>query len=286
MDKVFKHVAIVGLGLIGGSLARAIKSRNLAEKITGYGRKSERMKKALDLGLIDDYFTGFERGFEDVDLVVIGTPVSKIALNVKELIPYLCSGTVVTDVGSVKEAIVADIEAGIPEDIFYIGGHPIAGTENSGFEYSLEDLFEGRICVLTPTDNSDDNALQALKQFWSSVGARVLCMDAKDHDRIFAAVSHLPHMVAFALVNAIADMKVSGEDILQYSAGGFKDFTRIAASDPVMWRDIAIMNKESILSVLECFENSLSELKDAILKQDGSTLEQMFRRSRNKRRAI
>lgn len=286
MDKVFKHVAIVGLGLIGGSLARAIKSRNLAEKITGYGRKSERMKKALELGLIDDYFVGFERGFEDVDLVVIGTPVSKIALNAGQLMSYLRPGTVVTDVGSVKEAIVADIEAGIPEDVFYIGGHPIAGTENSGFEYSIEDLFEGRICVLTPTDNSDDNALQALKQFWSSVGARVLCMDAKDHDRIFAAVSHLPHMVAFSLVNAIADMKVLGEDILQYSAGGFKDFTRIAASDPVMWRDIAIMNKESILSMLECFENSLSELKDAILKQDGSVLEQMFRRSRNKRRAI
>lgn len=286
MEKIFKHVAIIGLGLIGGSLARAIRERSLADKITGYGRSLERMEKAHALGLVDEFYIGFEKGLEDVDLVITGTPVRTIVQKIREVIPYLRSGTVVTDVGSVKGGIVEEIETHVPEDIFFIGGHPIAGTENSGFESSMAELFENRVCVLTPTENSDQQSLTRLEQFWKMVGSRVIYMDVKTHDRVFAAISHLPHMVAFSLVNAIVDMKGFEGNILQYSAGGLKDFTRIAASDTVMWRDIALMNKDNIICALDCFENSLATLKDAILREDEKSIKELFEKSRDTRKGM
>ncbi len=286
MEKIFKHVAIVGLGLIGGSLAMAIKKRNMADKIIGYGRSFERMKKACEMGLVDEFHVSFKKGLEDADLVVIGTPVRTVSRIAGGLIPFLKPGVTVTDVGSVKEEIVNTVETCMPENRFFIGGHPIAGTENSGFESAIADLFENRIFVLTPTENSDSEVLNKLELFWKMTGARVICMDASTHDRIFAAVSHLPHMVAFSLVNAMVDMKDFEENILQFSAGGFKDFTRIAASDPVMWRDIALQNRENILHSIDFFENSLSRLKDAITRNDGKMIEELFKTSRDTRLGI
>ncbi len=286
MDKIFKNIGIVGLGLIGGSLARTIKKRNLADTIVGFGRNQERMQKACGLGLIDEFYVGYEQGFKDIDLVVLGTPVKTIIHIAREVIPHLSPGTVITDVGSVKAQIVEQIEAIMPPGLHFIGGHPIAGTENSGFEWSLTDLFEDRKCILTPTDNSNQRALDRLKQFWIQAGSRVICMDVKTHDMILAAISHLPHMVAFSLVNAIVDMEDSKNNILQYSAGGFKDFTRIAASDPVMWRDIALLNKENLIRSIDFFEKALASLKDAIQREDGKNIEELFWKSHDTRRGI
>jgi len=174
----------------------------------------------------------------------------------------------------------------MPEGISFIGGHPIAGTENSGYEASCAGLFENRVCILTPTLNTNAGALEHIKSLWAAAGSRVVLMDVATHDKIIAAISHLPHMVAFSLVNALVEMKDFEQNILQYSAGGFRDFTRIAASDPVMWRDIALMNRDNLLATLDFFMNSLGELKDAIQAGNGSKLETLFRQSRDTRRGI
>jgi prephenate dehydrogenase len=286
LTQLFKHIAIAGLGLIGGSLARDIRQRGLAGRITGCGRNPERMQQARDLGLVDDYVVGFSRELGDADLVIVGTPVRAITRTIQDLAPCLQPGTIVTDVGSVKAPIVAGAEAVMPPGVFFVGGHPIAGTENSGFEASVTGLFENRICVLTPTAASHQEALARLEGFWKSVGSRVIRMDVQTHDRIFAGISHLPHMVAFSLVNALVDMRGFDLQILQYSAGGFRDFTRIAASDPVMWRDIALLNRENIVSALEVFERTLHLLKQAITAGDENTIERFFQKSRDTRREI
>ncbi|MEI6126365.1 MAG: prephenate dehydrogenase/arogenate dehydrogenase family protein [Pseudomonadota bacterium] len=286
MEKIFKHIAIAGLGLIGGSLARDIKDKGLADKITGYGRNAERMKKARALGIVDECFVGFDTGLDDADLVIIGTPVGMIEPTAKEMAPHLRPGTIVTDVGSVKAAIVEALEPQMPHGVCFIGGHPISGAENSGFEAALSGLFANRVCVLTPTDGSNQQALARLKLFWERIGSRVVLMDKNTHDRIFAGISHLPHMVAFSLVNALVDMEDFEKQILEYSAGGFKDFTRIAASDPVMWRDIALMNRDNILSALGFFETSLAALKGALIEEDEKKIEELFRKSRDTRQRI
>lgn len=286
MEKIFKHIAIAGLGLIGGSIARDIKDKGLADTVTGYGRSPERMKKAMALGLIDEYFVGYEEGLDAADLVIIGTPVRMITQTAKDMAPHLKPGTTLTDVGSVKAEIVAALEPLMPAGVCFIGGHPVAGTENSGFESSLSGLFESRVCVLTPTANSNQKALARLERFWQMIGSSVILMDVNAHDRIFAGISHLPHMVAFSLVNALVDMEGFEKQILEYSAGGFKDFTRIAASDPVMWRDIALMNRDNILRALGFFENSLAALKGALAGGDEKKIEELFQKSRDTRRGI
>lgn len=286
MTQLFKHIAIAGLGLIGGSLARDIRQRGLAGRITGYGRNPERMQQARSLGLVDDCFVGFDKGLDDADLVIVGTPVSTIPQTIRDLAPYLPAGAIVTDVGSVKTAVVAEVEPLMPPNVFFIGGHPIAGTENSGFESSVHGLFENRICVLTPTGASHQESLAKLEAFWEGVGSRVIRMDVQTHDRIFAGISHLPHMVAFSLVNALVDMQGFDRQILQYSAGGFRDFTRIAASDPVMWRDIALLNRDNIVHAIEVFERSLHRIKQAISTGDEKMMESFFQKSRDTRREI
>ncbi len=284
--KKFKNIAIAGLGLIGGSLALSIKENKLAETVTGFGRSRERIKKAFDMGIIDNFFTEFEEGLENADMVIIGTPVRTITSIAEEIIPHLQPGTILSDVGSVKTPVVRSIESTVREDVFFIGGHPIAGTENSGFEASVSTLFNNRICVLTPTEKSNPEALMRLEDFWQSVGSRVIIMDSQRHDSIFAAISHLPHMVAFSLVDAIQQMERFEKNILEYSAGGFKDFTRIAASDPVMWLDIALMNKNKIVEAIDYFESSLAKLKSSILSGDEETIKQTFETARDKRRSI
>jgi len=286
VKSAFQHIAICGLGLIGGSLARDIKKLGLAETITGFGRNPERLKKAADMGLIDAWSTDFSDGISQADLIIIGTPVRLIPQQILSLLPHVKQGAVITDVGSVKTAIIQQVEPNIPPGVHFIGGHPIAGTENSGFEASLAGLFDMRACVLTPTESTNPQALLAVENFWASVGATVVQMDMQTHDLIFAGISHLPHMVAFSLVNAVSDMESSSRQILQYSAGGFRDFTRIAASDPVMWRDIALMNKEHILQAIGFFEKSLNDLKREITDNNADGIERFFQKSHDTRRAI
>lgn len=286
METIFNHIAIVGLGLIGGSLARVVKQQKLAHTVSAFGRNIERLQKARELGLVDNCYERFEDGLHEADAVVIATPVGIIEEQALALAPYLRSGAVVTDVGSVKGPLVAALEPRMPRGTFFIGGHPIAGTENSGFESSFPELFEGRICVLTPTRQSDAGALERIRKLWIAAGSSVVLMDAEVHDKIVAAISHLPHMVAFSLVNAIAGMKDFEQNILEYSAGGFRDFTRIAASDPVMWRDIALMNRDNLLQTLDFFTRALDDLKDAVYSGNGDKLEGLFRQSRDTRRGI
>jgi prephenate dehydrogenase len=283
---IFDHIAIVGLGLIGGSLARVVKQQKLAHTVSAFGRSIERLQKARELGLVDNCYTRFEDGLHEADAVVIATPVGIIEEQVLALAPHLRGGAVVTDVGSVKGPLVAALEPRMPQGTFFIGGHPIAGTENSGFESSFAELFAGRICVLTPTRQSDAGALERVRKLWIAAGSSVVLMDAEVHDKIVAAISHLPHMVAFTLVNAIAGMKDFEQNILEYSAGGFRDFTRIAASDPVMWRDIALMNRDNLLQTLDFFTRALEDLKDAVCSGNGGKLEELFRESRDTRRGI
>ena len=287
MKTAFEHIAIIGLGLIGGSLAHAVRRKKLVRKITGYGRNPARLQKACALGLVDDYSVEFDKGLKGADLVVIGTPVRVIAQQARQIIPQLLPGTVITDVGSVKGHVVHEIEPLVGSDVFFVGGHPIAGTENSGFEAAMPDLFEERICVLTPTDHTNSQAYERLQRFWQQVGSRVVSMDVQTHDMIFAAISHLPHMVAFSLVNAIVALEdFEKNNILQYSAGGFKDFTRIAASDPVMWRDIALMNRDNILRSLDFFQQALDVLREAVRREDAERIEDFFCKSRDARSGI
>ncbi len=283
---LFRQIAIVGLGLIGGSLAQAAKKKNLAQRVTAFGRNGKRLKQAQQHGIVDDYRIGFTGGFEEVDLVVIATPVGAIVELARIIAPHLNDGTIITDVGSVKAAIVRALDTDLPQRVHFIGGHPIAGTENSGFEASFAELFENRMCVLTPTPVSDQTALARVTDLWSAAGCTVVSMDVDAHDKIFAAVSHLPHMVAFSLVNAIVDMKDYVRESLQYSAGGFKDFTRIAASDPIMWRDIALMNRDNLLRTMDFFSQSIAELQHAIQTSDGKKMQAFFQRAHDARRNI
>ena len=286
MNPSFPNIAICGLGLIGGSLARDIRRLGLAGSITGFGRSAERLEKAAGMGLIDSWHTDFSEGIPAADLIVIGTPVRLIPQQIMALLPYAKQGAIITDVGSVKTAILEQVEGSMPPGVHFVGGHPIAGTEDSGFEASFPGLFEKRSCVLTPTASTDPAALDEVERLWRAVGATVVRMDSHTHDLIFAGVSHLPHMVAFSLVNAVSDMEKNPQQILQYSAGGFRDFTRIAASDPVMWRDIALMNKKHIMDAIGFFEQSLGELKRHISGNDAAEIERFFQKSHDTRRAI
>jgi prephenate dehydrogenase len=286
MSPRFKNIAIVGVGLIGGCVARDVRERDLAGKITGYGRNAKRLAGAAEQGIIDSWHDVYNDSLAEADLVIVGTPVRAIAPIVCDIVPHLSSGAIVTDVGSVKKSIVDAVESRVPAGVAFIGGHPIAGTEDSGYESSFAGLFENRVCVLTPGQCSCSRDVDSLESFWRALGAEVVRMAPEEHDRIFAAISHLPHMVAFSLVNAIVNMQGFDSSILRYSAGGFRDFTRIAASDPVMWRDIAMMNRDNVLDTIKHVEDTLSELARAIEAGDENEIERLFQKSRDTRRSI
>jgi prephenate dehydrogenase len=221
-----------------------------------------------------------------VDIVVIATPVGVIIDLVRDMAASLKPDTIITDVGSVKKRIVYEIESFLPAHLHFVGAHPIAGTENSGFKASHAHLFQGARCVITPSSSTNSFAMAKVKDLWEKVGCDVILMDAEKHDRIFAAVSHLPHLIAYCLVSAVIDVEKKEEGILNFSAGGFKDFTRIAASDPVMWRDILLMNKENMLPLIDHFKKVLEEFKAYILKEDSERLTSEFDKSRTLRRMI
>ena len=288
----FNKVAIIGVGLIGGSLAIILREKGIAKNIVGVGRGIKNLKTAKKLGVVNSYTQDAREGVQDADLVVVAIPVASITKVIKEALPSLKKGAIVTDVGSVKKNIVDEVEKILPDTIHFVAGHPIAGTENAGVEAAFPTLFQNRRCILTPAKKTNKAALEKVKKLWEIAGSEVILMDAEKHDKILAAVSHLPHVVAYCLVNTVSNIHVPegfnrGNDfnasIVKYSAGGFKDFTRIASSPPEMWRDICLLNKDAILDVVRRFKETLIGLEEMIKKSDGDGLQKEFEKAKEVR---
>jgi prephenate dehydrogenase len=282
----FDRIAIVGVGLIGGSLALAARRQGVFGHITGIGRHTGSLEKAKSLGVIDHYSLDLLEGVKNAQLVVVATPVGVIVPLIEKMLPSLSSGTIITDVGSVKAPILELLDRLPLSGARFVGGHPIAGTENSGVEAAFPDLFKGRKCVLTPSTRTDPAALAAIHDLWNEVGAEVITMDGQTHDFIFGAVSHLPHVLAFGLVNFLNDLKEVEGDLAKYSGGGLKDFTRIAASDPVMWRDIALSNRSNLLTLIDGYLKAIQDLRDLISQEDSPRLLESIQKSRTIRRTL
>ena len=284
---MFKKVCIIGCGLIGSSLARAIKKNNLADKIVSSNRSDTINKKVIELKIVDQSSVDTKKMVEGSDLVIIATPLSSYEDVILKIKDSLKNGTILTDVGSVKENIISLIEKNIPENISWIPSHPIAGTEDSGPESGFSQLFKDRWCILTPSKKAKEKEINLLKSFWEKVGSKVDIMEAKQHDYILSITSHIPHLIAYNVVNTtlnIQDEKQS--DIIKYSAGGLRDFTRIAASDPIMWRDIFIQNKKNTSEMINKFIENLENLKEAIESEDGKKLEKIFLKTKKIRQNI
>ena len=282
----FNKVTIIGVGLIGGSLARVLKDRGLAAEITGAGRSRETLELALKLGVIDHMGHGMSHAVESSDLVVLASPVGVFETVVREIAPHLKKGSILTDVGSVKGGLVRTIEALLPAGVHYVPGHPIAGKEKHGVAESSGALFLDAKCILTPTEKTDAQALETVKSLWHAAGAKVLIMSPAAHDHIFSAVSHLPHAAAYAMVNTVAEYNEGAENYIAFSGAGFRDFTRIAASSPEMWRDICLLNGPNIVEMIERYQASLARIKKAIQHQDGVKLEKLFQSASVLRRGL
>ena len=287
MSVQFRRVALIGIGLIGSSLAHAMRRKKLAGEITGFARSEATRAKARDLGLVDAVFPSPGGAVEDADLVILCSPVGTYAALAAEIAPALKPGAILTDVGSVKGAVVRDVEGHVPPGVHFIPGHPIAGTEQSGPESGFAELFINRWCILTPLPGADTQAVEKLSEFWRGCGSNVEIMTPEHHDLVLAITSHLPHLIAYNIVSTAADLEeVTSSEVIKYSAGGFRDFTRIAASDPTMWRDVFLNNKDAVLEMLGRFSEDLSALQRAIRWGDGDTLFNIFSRSRQIRRGI
>ncbi len=270
------RLALVGVGLIGSSFALALRRAGAVGTVVGSDRSREHLDNALALGIIDQSAESAQEAVRDADLVFVAVPVCSICDVVGQVSAGLKPGSIVTDGGSVKAGITETCSRLMPAGSSFIGGHPIAGTEHSGPAAAFASLFDSRRCILTPLPDADPAAVTTVTRLWQAAGARVSCMEPHHHDRIFAEISHLPHMAAYALVHAVGTADVEGENVLSYTAGGFRDFTRIASSDPAMWRDIAIMNRQSLLKSIDGFSGSLADLRQRIEQEDGPGLEAFF----------
>ena len=279
-------LAVVGVGLIGGSLALALKEAGAVGHVVGIGRGLPNLETALRLGVVDSYTLDLAEGVADADVIFLATPVQALGTVAEQAMPHLKAGAIITDGGSVKQAVIDAIEPYLRDDVHFVPGHPIAGTENSGAEAAFATLYRDRRCILTPTGKTASEALDRILSMWQLVGSQVVIMDVEKHDRVLAAISHLPHMVAYALVNAVGSYDRYNENILEYSAGGFRDFTRIASSDPTMWRDIAMTNREALIEMMEQFETFFAELKEDVAIGSGERLFEFFRRSKESRDEI
>ncbi len=276
----FRRLAIVGVGLIGGSLARALRRAGKRLEIVGYGRNHLNLQRALELGVIDRFETRLADAVQGADMIVVAVPVGSMARVLGELAPHVGADAVITDVGSTKGSVIDDARAALGEILpQFVPGHPIAGNERRGVEASTAGLFEDRAVLLTPVSETRPIALARVRAMWQTAGARVIEMDAPRHDRILAATSHLPHVLAYTLVETLAGMD-DGEEIFNYAAGGFRDFTRIASSDPLMWRDICVANRDAILAALEAYRRRLDEVSQAIERADGDALIRLFERAK------
>jgi len=283
---LFGQIAVVGVGLIGGSLALALKQAGEVTEVIGIGRGLKNLERAKALGVVDSYTQDLAAGVAEADLVFLATPVCSLAQVAGIALKAMKPGAILTDGGSVKGEVIAEIEPLLPDGIHFVPGHPIAGTENSGAEAAFATLYHERRCILTPTALTDAEALDRVARMWRIAGSDVVTMGAEKHDRILAAISHLPHMIAYTLVNAVGSYDRFEENILEFSAGGFRDFTRIASSDPTMWRDIALANQEALLEMLERYQRFLDELRQDIEAGNGQVLHDFFLRSKELRDAI
>ena len=283
----FGRVAMIGIGLINGSLAKVIKRDGLADEIVGCSRREETLSRALDLGLVDRTTTDPGEAVIGADLVVIGTPTGAAGAVAEAMTSTLSRDAIITDVGSIKAKVIEDVLPHLPFRSRFVPGHPVAGTENSGPDAAFDTLFVGRHCILTPIAETDPDALAKVRALWDAAGSRISIMTAAHHDQVLAITSHLPHLIAYTIVGTVADLEDHLQtEVLRYSAGGFTDFTRIAGSDPVMWRDIFLNNKDAVLEMLGRFSEDLSLLQRAIRWDDGETLQALFTRTREIRRGV
>jgi cyclohexadieny/prephenate dehydrogenase len=286
-DVHFNKIALIGIGLIGSSLARIIRQKNLAETISIMTRSQATLDEARKLDLGDEYSTDYGDVVRHADLIIVSVPVGASASVAKDIAFHLKPGAIVTDVGSTKTSVIEQMQPHIPEGVHFIPGHPIAGTERSGPDAGFAELFDGKWCILTPLENTDPDAMEKLKVFWEACGSNIDLMDHEHHDRVLAIVSHLPQLISYNIVGTAKDMEtVTDSEVIKYSASGFRDFTRLAASDPTMWRDVCLHNKEAILEMLARFSEDLSSLQKAIRWGKGDELFDLFTPTRSIRRDI
>jgi cyclohexadieny/prephenate dehydrogenase len=284
---LFNRVALIGFGLIGGSIARAARAQGLAGEIVATARSAKTRARVAELGVVDRVVETNIEAVTDADLVVLSIPVGACGPVAQEIAGYLKPGAIVSDVGSVKGSVVRDMTPFLPAGVHFVPAHPVAGTEHSGPDSGFAELFINRWCILTPPDGTDPNAVDKLRAFWAGLGARVEVMTPDHHDLVLAITSHLPHLIAYTIVGTADELgQVTSSEVMKFSAGGFRDFTRIAASDPTMWRDVFLANKDAVLEMLGTFNEDLSKLTRAIRRGDGEALFEHFTRTRAIRRGI
>lgn len=284
---LFERIALIGIGLIGSSLARAVRAKGLAGETVATSRSADTRARAAALDIVDRVVDTAEEAVQGADLVVLGVPVGASGAVAQAIGPALAPGAIVTDVGSVKAAVIEAMAPHLPDNVHFVPGHPIAGTEHSGPEAGFPELFTGRWCVLTPPDGTDESAVERVAGLWRSVGSMVDVMTPDHHDMVLAITSHIPHLIAYNIVSTVFDLEErTQKEAIKYAASGFRDFTRIAASDPVMWRDVFLNNREAVLEMLTTFNEDLARLQRAIRRGEGDTLEKIFTETRAIRRDV
>jgi cyclohexadieny/prephenate dehydrogenase len=283
----FDRVALIGFGLIGGSIARAAREQGLAREIVVTARSANSRARVMELGIVDRVVETNVEAVKGADLVILCIPVGACGPVAAEIADHLKAGAIISDVGSVKVAVVKDMAPHLPPHVHFVPAHPVAGTEHSGPDSGFAELFINRWCILTPPEGADENATEKLRAFWAALGAKVEIMTPEHHDLVLAITSHLPHLIAYTIVGTADELaQVTSSEVIKFSAGGFRDFTRIAASDPTMWRDVFLANKDAVLEMLGTFNEDLSKLTRAIRRGDGDVLFEHFTRTRAIRRGI
>jgi cyclohexadieny/prephenate dehydrogenase len=284
---MFEKVTIIGLGLIGSSMARALRASGIANTIVAADINAEVCKKVTELGIADEVTSDIRRSVIGADIVVVSTPVGAVAAVAEQIGPALKAGAVVTDVGSVKQAVIDALKPHMPESVHLVPGHPIAGTEHSGPESGFAELFENRWCILTPLPETDIRAVEKITALWEACKSRIEIMDPQHHDLVLGITSHLPHLIAYTIVGTATQLEDDiKSEVIKFSASGFRDFTRIAASDPTMWRDVFMNNRPAVLEILQRFTEDLTSMQKAIRKGDGKYLFDFFSNTRHIRRQI
>ena len=286
-EPLFNRLALIGIGLIGSSIARAVRAQGAARTIVATARSPKTRRRVAELGIADQVVETNAAAVAGADLVIVCVPVGACGAVAKEIGPHLSAGAIVSDVGSVKGSVVRDMAPHLPKTVHFIPAHPVAGTEYSGPDAGFAELFVNRWCILTPPDGTNQDAVEKLAAFWRLLGANVEIMAPDHHDLVLAITSHLPHLIAYTIVGTADELQaVTRSEVLKFSAGGFRDFTRIAASDPTMWRDVFLANKDAVLEMLGRFNEDVSALTKAIRKGDGEALFEHFERTRAIRKGI
>jgi len=286
-SRLFEQIALIGIGLIGSSIARRVKRDGLANFISVNARSQKSLDKAVKLGIADEITLNQNNCVKNADLIIICSPVGTYAEIIQNIRAGIKPGAIITDVGSVKQTVINDLSPHIPDDVHLVPAHPVAGTEHSGPEAGFPELFEDRWCIITPTNQTNKKAVNQVKKFWQSLGSNVEIMEPKRHDQVMAMTSHLPHLIAYTIVGTATDLeKTLANEVIKFSAGGFRDFTRIAASDPTMWRDVFLNNSDAVLEMLQRFSEDITALQRAIRWGEGDKLYELFSRTREARRGV